>query len=330
MQMVLVIVIAIFSSGCIRSFPPARIIKESGELVVRLEPTKKCDAGSEEKPLSHPIQLTNDQVQGLLASISAREKVGLLSSFIGTPGAPRLFEKTDLDLLVPAVQEAFAQATTEEVIVFLLAKPARDSRIDITSGMLSIHEDAFSVAVVNFRHPVRAMLADVGAADRLSDVKETLEYVRAAPCVSVGEQDFAIFFESPRFQLEPRSGSLLRYPERTLSIAYRSFLMSKPDTIKQIAEERNATQPSTIGNADDHSIADLQRRIAELEQANQALTARTPPTPSRDSAANSLMPDSDSPPLSGPGSQATLLETIKRLEMRMSDLERQLKQQPAR
>lgn len=328
--MVLVIVLAIFASGCVATFPPARVIRESGDLIVRLEPAKKCDSGNKGKPLSHPAQLTNDQVQGLLASLSAREKVGLLSSFIGTPGTPRLFSQTDLDLLVPAVQEAFAKATGEEAIVFLLAKPAKDSRINVTSGMLAIHEDVLSVVVVNFRHPVRTTLSDVGATDRLSDVKETLEYVRAAPCVSVGEQDFAIFFDIPRFQLEPRSGSLLRYPERALSIAYRSFLTAAPDANNGIAEGENTLHSTATAKKDSQAIADLQRRIAELEQANQALAAGKGSTQPTDSTPDAPQSTSANSPRTNPDSQAAFLEIIKRLETRLSDLERQLKQPPPR
>jgi len=329
-QVVLVIVLAIFSSGCLSTFPPARVIRESGDLIVRLERARTCDAATQRTPLSHPASFTHDQIRKLLASLSAREKVGLLSSFIGTPNTPRLFDKTDLDLLVPAVQEAFAKATLEEVIVFLLAKPAQDSLIAITSGTLSIHEEALSVAAVNFQHPVHTMLADVGATDRLSDVRETLEYVRSSPCVSVGEQDFAIFFDRPSFQLEPRSGSLLRYPERALSIAYRSFLTAAPDTTKQISEKKNAVRQSADGEAHDQAIADLQRRIAELEQANQALAARTSAIKLTDNTPDALQSTFANSPRTNPESQAALREIIKQLETRLADLERQLKPQPPR
>ncbi len=330
MHVLFVILLVIVTSGCITSFPPPRVIRESGELLVRLEPANKCDVGAEGKSLSHPVRFTHDELRALLASLSAREKVGLLNSFLGTPGTPRLFSNPDLDLLVPAAQEAFAKATSEEAVVFLLARPTRESRIDVTSGTLGIHDGVLSIVVSNFRHPVRAARSEVGATDRLGDVKETLAYVQASPCVSVGEQDFAIFFDTPRFQLETRSGSLLRYPERALSITYHAFLAAQSDATKRLPAVENTLQQPSIGAAENQAIADLKRRIIELEQVNQALTARTRTTSSMGSAVEPFKPNSDNSPLSGSDSQATLMEIIKRLETRVSDLERHIREHPVR
>lgn len=319
MQMILVIVLAIVTAGCATTSPPATLIKESGAFVVRLQPADTCQAAVQGTSRSHPAQFTTDEIRTLLSSLSAREKVGLLSSFAGMPGTSRLFDDGALDLLASAIQEAFAKATAEEAVVFLLATPAKDSRIAITSGALSIHGDALSVAIANFRHPVRTTLPDVGATDRLGDVKETLAYVRASPCVSVGEQDFALFFDTPRYQTGTRAGSLVRYPERALSIAYRPFLTEKFSLTNRRAETEQAGRHSAVEQADAETIADLHRRIIELEQANQTLNNRA-------AAAN------QAPPVSLPpaDSQAVLLDIIKRLEARMSELEQQLKQQPAR
>ena len=318
MRITLICVLAITIAGCVTTFPPAKVITESGAVVVRLEPAGACHATMKETSRSHPVQFTTDEVRTLLASLAAREKVGLLSSFTGMPGTPRLFDDGALDLLAPAIQEAFAKATAEEAVVFLLATPAKGSRIDITSGALWIDGNALSVAIANFRHPVRTTLPDVGATDRLGDVKETLAYVRASPCVSVGEQDFALFFDTPRYQTETRAGSLVRYPERALSIAYRPFLTEKSQ-INHHAETEHTGQAPSAGKADADTIADLHRRIIELEQANQALNSRA-------ATANQAPPVSLVPS----DSQAALLEIIKRLEMRLSELEHQLKQQPAR
>lgn len=319
MQLIFLMVLAIVTAGCVTPFPPAKVIKESDAVVVQLEPAGTCTAAMQGTSRSHPVQLTVDEVQTLLAALSAREKVGLLSSFAGIPGTSRLFDDRALDLLAPAIQEAFANATAEEAVVFLLATPAKGSRSDMTSGTLSIHGDVLSVAIANFRHPVRTTLPDVGATDRLGDVKETLAYVRASPCVSVGEQDFALFFDAPRYQTETRAGSLVRYPERALSIAYRPFLTEKFSSRNQPTETEPAERLPTAGTADADTIADLHRRILELEQANQTLNSRA-------ATANQAPPVSPAPS----DSQAALLEIIKRLEARLSELEQQLKQQPAR
>ena len=223
---------------------------------------------------SHPVARTEDQIRTLLSSISARLKVGLLRSFLGTPGTPRLFEKADLDRLVPAIQKALAKATADETVVFVRAKNLEGSRAEVTSGTLSVRDVVLSVTLSNFRHPVQTALSDVGATDRLGDVRETLRYVRASPWISVGEQDFAIFLDDPSYQVTPRSGSLLRYPERTLALAYRPCMTAYPDVRTRLAEIEEAMQQTVSAKPMAETIADLKRRIAELEQANHSLAAR--------------------------------------------------------
>lgn len=176
--------------------------------------------------------------------------------------------------------------------------------------------------------PVQTAPSDVGATARLSDVRETLGYVRASPWISVGEQDFAVFFDDPSYQVAPRSGSLLRYPERTLALAYRAYLTVHPNVRTRMAEIEEAMQQTAGGKPEAEAIADLKRRIAELEQSNHPLAAR-PLDPSPASGA----PASNSPmiqPPSSPEMQGSLLEVIKRLEARVAELERQVRQQPAR
>jgi hypothetical protein len=301
---------------------------ETDEFVVRLEPTRNIGSSSEPKGHSHPVALTADQVRTLLASISARMKVGLLRSFLGTPGTPRLFDKADLDRLLPAVQEALANATPDETVVFLRTRNPQGPLAEVTSGTLSVRDDVLSVVMSNFRHPVRTAPSDVGATDRLSDVRETLGYVRASPWISIGEQDFAVFFDDPTYQVTPRSGSLLRYPERTLALAYRAYLTVHPDVQKRLAEVEEAMQQTTGRKPEAEAIADLKRRIAELEQGNHSLAARRLDTSPASGAPASISP-MDQPP-SSPATQDALLEVIKGLEARVAELERQVREQPIR
>ncbi|HQR14028.1 MAG TPA: hypothetical protein PLZ37_05665 [Nitrospira sp.] len=329
-QIARALALAALISGCVTPGPAPRVIQDADELLVRLDPSEACAGGTEGTPFSHPIQLSGPQIRTLLGSLLAREKVGLLSSFVQAPGTPRLFDDADLDQLIPPIQQAFAQAEPEEAVVLLLTTPVSDSRSTVTSGALSIRGEVLSVALFNFRHPVRTTLADVGATDRLSDVRETLQYVRTLPCASSGEQDFALFFEKPAYQTQPRSGSLIRYPERTLSIAYRDFLATHTEAIRG---ERDglSSPPNTASNRTElQAIADLKRRIAELERINQALADRTHGSPSTDAAGKPLIPDTDTDPPSPADTQTRLVETVRRLEMRVSELERRLGQDAAR
>ena len=328
MSLLLISILLAFTTGCATAHPPPRIIVETDEFMVRLEPTRNIGSSSERLEHSHPVALTADQVRTLLASISARMKVGLLRSFLGTPGTPRLFDNADLDRLVPAVQEALAKATPDETVVFLRTRNPQGPRAEVTSGTLSVRDEVLSVAVSNFRHPVRTAPSDVGAIDRLSDVRETLGYVRVSPWISVGEQDFAVFFDDQNYQVTPRSGSLLRYPERTLALAYRAYLTVHPDVRTRLAEIESAMRQTAGGKPETEAIADLKRRIAELEQAKHSLTAR-PLDPSPTSGAPASMSPVSQPP-SSPETQDALLDVIKRLEARVAELERQIRQQPVR
>lgn len=328
MSLLLISILLTFTTGCATAHPPPRTIVETDEFVVRLEPTRNISSPSELMGHSHPVALTADQVRTLLASISARIKVGLLRSFLGTPGTPRLFDKTDLDRFVPAVQEALAKATPDETVVFLRTRNPVGPRAEVTSGTLSVRDEVLSVTLSNFRHPVQTTASNVGATDRLSDVRETLGYIRTSPWISVGEQDFAIFFDDPSYQVTPRSGSLLRYPERTLALAYRTYLTVHPDVRKRLAEIEDARQQTASGKSETEAIADLKRRIVELEQANHSLATRPLDASPAPGAPASISPMIQPP--SSPETQGALREVIKRLETRVDELERQVREQPVR
>jgi hypothetical protein len=328
MSLLLISILLAFTTGCAIAHLPPRTIVETDEFVVRLEPMRNIGSSSELSGHSHPVALTTDQIRTLFLSISARMKMGLMKSFLGTPGTPRLFDKADLDWLAPAVQEALAKATPDETVVFLRTRNPQGPRADVTSGTLSVRDEVLSITLSNFRHSVQTKLSNVGATDQLSDVRETLGYVRVSPWISVGEQDFAVFFDDPNYQVTPRSGSLLRYPERTLALAYHAYLTVHPDVRERLAEVEEARQRTAGGRPEEEAIADLKRRIAELEQANHSLAAQ-PLDPSPAPGASVSISPTIQPP-SSPETQGMLLDVIKHLEARVAELERQAQQQSVR
>lgn len=180
-----------------------------------------------------------------------------------------------------------------------------------------------SIALFNFKHPVRTTLSDVGATDRLSDIRETLRYVRTSPCVSIAEQDFALFFKEPTYQAQTRSGSLVRYPERALAIAYAPFLFRHSRPASQMTDSDNRPPRSSHESAERRTIEDLTRRIAELEQADQTLAVQSLDTSASTSPADPPKPATDRSPALNGETQQRLLDLIKQLETRISELERQ-------
>lgn len=305
--------------------PTGRSVYESPDTVVRLEPRNKI-AFLHDRGQTYPVSLTQEQVEILLTSISARNKVGLLRSFAGDPGMPRLFDQTDIRLLSGPLQEAFARANAEDAVVFYHATPGTGARRRVTSGTIVVQEDTLLLSIANFWHPLITTASDVGSTDRLHDIRETTGYVRDHPWASVGEQDFAVFFDDARYQTTQRQGSLVDYPERRLSIAYQAYLKANPDPIRRAQEAQEALQQATLGKAESLAIAELKKRIADLERANAELAAKASKTsgplePSPPPAQEPVFQPNSKPP-----SQDQIQEFMKRLEERVAELEHALKE----
>lgn len=310
------------TTACANLHSAGRPIYESSDTVVRLEPAHKVfsSAGTN---YSHPVLLTKDQIDVLLTSVSAQTKVGLLRPFIGDPGTPRLFDRTDISLLVSPIQKALTKAGPGEAIVFYRAKNRRGTHVRVTSGVLFIREEVLMLYVANFWHPVITVASEVGSKDRLEDVRETTAYVRDHAWVSVGDQDFAIFFDDPRHQVSRRENSLWDHPERTVSIAYPPYLQANPDPIKRAKESEEAVQHAAMPQVESRAITDLKQRLLELERANAVLTEKIQNSSVPTVPSNSL-PAAPSQSQTKQTSTERLLEMIQRLERRISEMERDI------
>ncbi|ULA65220.1 MAG: hypothetical protein LZF86_190523 [Nitrospira sp.] len=300
------------TSACTTIELSSRSIYDDSETRVGLESRNRAGFSHEAAP-PHPISLTQEQIEILLTSISARNKIGLLRSFAGDPGTPRLFDQTDIRILSGPLQHALARATAGEVVVFYRAKPATDAYQRVTSGTIVAQGETLLLSIANFWHPLVTAASEVGGTDQLHDIRETTGYVWDHPWVSVGEQDFAVFFDDPHYQTTPRHSSLLDYPERTLSIAYQAYLTANPDPVKRVQEVHDAMQQATLGKAESAAIAELKKRIADLERANAELAATAPKM-----SVPATLPPSPA--------QDQTQELMMQLEKRVAELERALKE----
>lgn len=303
----------VLTSACANMHQPSRSIHESQDTVVRLEPVRNVSSSGDDN-YSHPVLLTSDQIDILFTSISARTKVGLLRSFIGNPGTPRLFSRTDIERLKSHIHDALAKAGPGDAVVFYREKNRTRTHALVTSGVLFVRDEVLVLHVANFWHPVITVTSDVGSKDRLKDVRETTAYVRDHAWVPVGEQDFAVFFDDPRHQLSRLESSLWDHPERTIAIAYPSYLQANPDPITRAKESEEAVQQAILPKAESQAIADLRKRLAELERPNADLTdkVRSP------SVAPSQFQTEQV-------STEKILEVIQRLENRIAEMEQRLR-----
>ncbi len=88
-----------------------------------------------------------------------------------------------------------------------------------------------------------------------------MSYVREFPWISVGEQDFAVFFDDPRYQADQRHGTLFGFPERTVSIAYLSYLEVNPEPTIRTGEVEEVMQEPPMGKAETQTIAEMQKEL---------------------------------------------------------------------
>lgn len=315
-----------FTGACSTVESVSHPIYEDPDTLVRLEPISSTGSMSG-TGLTHPVSFTLHQIKILLASISGRHKVGLLGSFTGHPDLPRLLEQADIDILSRPLRDAFSKMNPEETIVFYRAKKGSGTHQLVTSGTMVIQGDNLIISITNFWHPLMSAAFEVGGTDKLHDIRETTTYVRDFPWISVGEQDFAIFFDDPRYQADQRQGALFGFPERTVSIAYRSYLEATSDPSIQMRAGEEAMQQVIMGKTGNQTIAEMEKRIAELEQTNLRLRAKV-----QQAAGTQTIT-----PLSAPVStlettfknqlqdaQVQLQERVKHLEMRIVELEKRL------
>ncbi len=310
-----------FTTACTNVRSTGRTIYESPDTVVRLEPASQVYSSGGAID-SHPALLPKDHIDVLLTSISARTKVGFLRSLVGDPGTPRLFDRTDIGLLASPIQEALAKTEPGEVVVFYRTKKAGGAHARVTSGVLFVRDEMLVLYVANFWNPVITVASEVGSKDRLEDVRETTTYVRGHPWVSVGEQDFAIFFDDPKYQLSRRDNSLWKHPARTVAVAYAPYLKANPDPVKRAKESEEAIQQAAMPKTESQFITDLKKRLLELERANDALTEKIqelfPPATTDPHPAESPQLQTKQP------STERLVEMIERLQNRISELEREI------
>ena len=92
-----------------------------------------------------------------------------------------------------------------------------------------------------------------------------------------------------------------------------------------------SSHPNSVSDrTETQAISDLKRRIAELERTNQALIDRMPISASAEGSSKTLQPATDNAPPVAADAQARLMEIIRRLETRVSELERRTGQDSAR
>ncbi|MFO0705408.1 MAG: hypothetical protein U0412_01025 [Nitrospira sp.] len=190
-----------------------------------------------------------------------------------SPRPPRpVFTIDEIGLLVPAIAEAFRQATSQEWISFYFSQPG-GSGLGVTSGGLFIKDDAIHVVLANHRLS-------------LSQEATELSRIQANPFYSVKGSGGMLAFEASRFisgrQANWTGGHQASASE--LILDHRAFLSSLKRSSEAVglipsASPRSSSVADPTGQAFlqrlQEEVAQLKRKVAEQEAEIDALKRRT-------------------------------------------------------
>ncbi len=132
--------------GCATA-PPPRAVYVDGATAVRIQFDTKAGAGH-----SHPIKLSPDVMQYVLAGMKAQRRGSFLPSVItGEESLVQAFSKEEQTFLAPHLSHALAEANPEELITFYRRVSTPIIGLGITSGGLFVHDQHLYVILANNR-----------------------------------------------------------------------------------------------------------------------------------------------------------------------------------
>ena len=121
--------------GCAIPQVSYRTIYEDPVNFVRLEPDPHVLPEWPPSAHSHPVQFPEDTLRRLLSGLQVQERrIVIQKKLIGLAPREPAFRPEELELLVPKLTEALAQAKWNERVTFYLSQPETSIKREITSG----------------------------------------------------------------------------------------------------------------------------------------------------------------------------------------------------
>ncbi len=131
---------------------PYRTTYEDPVNFVRLEPDPYVLPEWPPSAHSHPVQFTEDTVRRLLSGLQVQEhRIVIQKKLIGLAPREPAFRPQELELLVPKVTEALAEAKWNERVTFYLSQPETSIKREITSGGIYVKGTHVHVVLANRR-----------------------------------------------------------------------------------------------------------------------------------------------------------------------------------
>ena len=236
--------------GCASTAPPARIIYEDPNRLVRLEVIYR----SEGKDHDHPVKINRNEISEILRepTVSPKPVQPLRGPFEYEKGheseePSQLFSEENLNFLSEHLAQALQRATPAEDVMFFINHSEKPETSEITSGSVFVNGKQFHLLFGNYRHRT------VGTSE--------IQKARATPLEVLG---------SPMYDLSPgpfgkiqESGGLKVFvtgAPQHLIIDYVSFLKTRG-----LPDEQNTASPKEVMTPT-HSLANKLQELKELRE----------------------------------------------------------------
>lgn len=181
-QYLLRFLLLVVFSGCSAPVLTSRVVLQEPAWFVRLDSFATEDRASAR--YDHPVSWKDEDLAAVMAGLFLEERGGLMDN---AKPPQSLFSAEEINLLYPAIRQAFEKATRTEWIVFVLVQP-HGVETGVTSGALFVESHRLHVVVANHR---RVLAQHSG---ELADV-------RTNPLHSIKGSGGSLAFEPPRFGL---------------------------------------------------------------------------------------------------------------------------------
>ena len=168
--------LALVGAGCSGSSHPTTIVCgtcEEPSRFVRLQTRPLPSSSGNHEGFSHPLKLSPENWEPLLASIRVRPVINFLMKGDEQPA----FTEEESDYLSMTLNRAFSKASPEQWVVFGLSHPLLSSGTEMTTGAWYVEGTTLHLLLPNFHAPVRMdNLREVLNRDPMFEVLEATRY----------------------------------------------------------------------------------------------------------------------------------------------------------
>ncbi len=226
-------------SGCAIPQVPYRTTYEDPVNFVRLEPDPSVLPEWPPSAHSHPVQLGEETVHRIFSGLQVQEhRIVIQKKLIGIAPREPAFRPQELELLVPKVTEALAQAKWNERVAFYVSQPETSIKREITSGGIYLNGTHVHIILAN-----RRIMYGIPAYGMIYD--------KRYPMRPTGPKGFDLYFDDGAavVEIHPSWVDKLLGLERDELVIDLARLQGPPALVRAGAGERPNEQRGRSGRA---------------------------------------------------------------------------------